>query len=94
MNLKCKQSFPSSSSLNHQDLVSSVSWLSSEQFVSCGDDRKLLIWNVVTKVNSVFYLISNCSYPVCMQWCPSQVSASIKLNNEILALGTSNGTPL
>ena len=94
MNFKVKHAFSFNSLLNHHDLVSSVSWLSSEEFVSCGDDHQLLIWNVVSGVNSVFYLLSNGSYPVCMQWSPAQVATSIKQSNEILALGTSNGTLL
>ena len=91
MNFKFKHAFSSKSLLNHKELVSSASWLSSEQLVSCGDDRQLLIWNVVSGVNSVLYLLPNGTYPVCMQWCPAQVTASIKKNTEILALGTSNG---
>ena len=75
----------------HEGLASSIAWYSSDEFVSCGDDRKLYFCNITTGTINLFYQLPFGLFPICMHWCPNHASNLNKQYSDILALGTANG---
>ena len=75
-------------------IASSITWYSSDEFISCGDDRKLFFCNIVAGTFTLFYQLPSGHFPVCMHWSPNHDSIPNKQLSPILALGTASGALL
>ena len=89
--MRLKASFAENILQIHEGLASSVAWYSSEEFISCGDDRKLYFCNIITGTTTLFYQLPNGFSPICMHWCPNISSNTNKQYSDILAMGTATG---
>ncbi|XP_027197642.2 intraflagellar transport protein Oseg5 [Dermatophagoides pteronyssinus] len=93
----------SSSKLSHSGYVSCAIWINNELVLTCGDDRKLLFWHILTHTEPIKTLtLPTDAIPTTMHYYPhhgSFTSDSSMLNlikidsssNNSLAIGTTNG---
>lgn len=54
----------------HSDLVSCVAWMSPDEVLSVGDDRKIVKWNLVTAETAHAADLAEDAHPTDMHWFP------------------------
>ncbi|CAH8496573.1 unnamed protein product [Schistosoma intercalatum] len=78
----------------HNDLASSVDWVSCDEIISTADDRVVKYWNLISdQVSDLFSLPQNV-FPTCMDWHPRQrmkQSTKAPRGSEIFLLGATDG---
>ncbi|VDN53941.1 unnamed protein product [Dracunculus medinensis] len=72
----------------HAEAVIGVGWINNDETVSCGDDRKLLRWNLLNAEAHMMTQLSGNFYPTSLNWFPRNQS---KQPSDIFVITSTEG---
>nr|XP_026488740.1 intraflagellar transport protein 80 homolog [Vanessa tameamea] len=75
----------------HVGVVSCVSWNNTEDVFSCGDDHKLLKWNLVNGECLTVTTFPDDFYPICMHLFPKINMGSSKHQHDVILIACADG---
>ncbi|XP_049774478.1 intraflagellar transport protein 80 homolog isoform X1 [Schistocerca cancellata] len=75
----------------HKDVVTCVTWNTTEEIYSCGDDHVLMKWNLITNETTKVTDFPNDFYPTDLHYFPKLQSSIKKQGLDILLISTADG---
>lgn len=75
----------------HVGIVVCVNWNNSEDVFSCGDDHKLIKWNLLNEDSMVITTFPEDFYPTSMQILPKTAVGGTKQSHDVLLITSANG---
>ena len=76
---------------NHDDVATCVTWTSADEVLSCGDDHKILRWNLLTGEHSLACQLPSDVYPTHMSRLPGQSKSGRHQSSDVFAVTSSDG---
>lgn len=74
----------------HSELVCSVNWAGPDEVISCGDDRLIVKWNLMSNESSVLSTLPEDVYPTDSHMFPRGAGGK-KPGSDVIVIATSDG---
>lgn len=75
----------------HKDLVSCVGWTAADELYSCGDDHKVLKWNLMSDETSEVTALPDEIFPTDVHWFPKSIGTKKQPQTDIFVLTATDG---